>query len=54
MAIVNAGNARTLSAHPADHTNYSAMAMVTTLFFAWGFCTVLNVLLFRIFSLFLI
>lgn len=23
-------------------TNYSAMAMVTTLFFAWGFCTVLN------------
>ena len=42
MAIVNAGTARTLSAHPADHTNYSAMAMVTTLFFAWGFCTVLN------------
>jgi MFS transporter, FHS family, L-fucose permease len=42
MAIVNAGAARTLSAHPADHTNYSAMAMVTTLFFAWGFCTVLN------------
>ena len=23
-------------------TNYSAMAMVTTLFFTWGFCTVLN------------
>ena len=23
-------------------TNYSAMAMVTTLFFIWGFCTVLN------------
>ena len=42
MAIVNAGTARTLSPHPADHTNYSAMAMVTTLFFAWGFCTVLN------------
>ena len=42
MAIVNAGTARTLSAYPADHTNYSAMAMVTTLFFAWGFCTVLN------------
>src|SRR5271168_2690429 len=41
MAIANAG-ARTVSAAPADHTNYSAMAMVTTLFFAWGFCTVLN------------
>ena len=23
-------------------TNYSAMAMVTTLFFSWGFCTVIN------------
>lgn len=43
MAIPNASNARTL--HAAAHagsTNYSAMAMVTTLFFAWGFCTVLN------------
>ena len=27
---------------PAETTNYSAMAMVATLFFVWGFCTVLN------------
>ena len=26
----------------AGTTNYKAMAMVTTLFFVWGFCTVLN------------
>jgi FHS family L-fucose permease-like MFS transporter len=40
MAIASAGTAQTHS-HPT-HTNYSAMAMVTTLFFTWGFCTVLN------------
>lgn len=28
--------------HIPGSTNYSAMAMVTTLFFIWGFCTVLN------------
>ncbi len=34
-------NLRSSSALPGS-TNYSAMAMVTTLFFTWGFCTVLN------------
>ena len=34
-------NIRSSTEHPG-HTNYSAMAMVTTLFFTWGFCTVLN------------
>lgn len=34
-------NPRPPNAHTGS-TNYSAMAMVTTLFFAWGFCTVLN------------
>ncbi len=41
MAMTSVGNARSLSSAPGT-TNYSAMAMVTTLFFAWGFCTVLN------------
>ena len=41
MAIPISGTATHSSPH-AHHTNYSAMAMVTTLFFAWGFCTVLN------------
>ncbi len=41
MAMTSVGNARSLSSTPGT-TNYSAMAMVTTLFFAWGFCTVLN------------
>ena len=34
-------NLRSSSPQPGS-TNYSAMAMVTTLFFTWGFCTVLN------------
>ena len=41
MAITSVGNTRSLSSAPGA-TNYSAMAMVTTLFFIWGFCTVLN------------
>ena len=41
MAMTSVGNARPLSATPGE-TNYSAMAVVTTLFFIWGFCTVLN------------
>ncbi len=41
MAITSVGNTRSLSSAPGT-TNYSAMAMVTTLFFVWGFCTVLN------------
>ncbi len=40
MAITSVGNDFTTSA--PGKTNYSAMAMVTTLFFVWGFCTVLN------------
>lgn len=40
MAITSVGSNYTTAA-PAK-TNYSAMAMVTTLFFIWGFCTVLN------------
>ncbi len=42
MAITSAGNTRTLSSSAPGTTNYSAMAMVTTLFFVWGFCTVMN------------
>ncbi len=34
-------NLRSSTALPGS-TNYSAMAMVTTLFFTWGFCTVIN------------
>ena len=41
MAITSVGNAPTLSEAPGA-TNYSAMAMVTGLFFIWGFTTVLN------------
>ena len=41
MAITSVGNTRSLSSAPGT-TNYSAMAMVTTLFFVWGFCTVMN------------
>lgn len=41
MAIPIAGPRTHSAPHPGT-TNYSAMAMVTTLFFAWGFCTVLN------------
>jgi len=40
MMMPNAGASRTGS--DLGSTNYKAMAMVTTLFFAWGFCTVLN------------
>src|SRR6266568_5502603 len=42
MQITNVGSTRTPPASIPGSTNYSAMAMVTTLFFAWGFCTVLN------------
>ena len=41
MAMVNVPEARNPSLAP-QATNYSAMAMMTTLFFMWGFCTVLN------------
>ncbi len=41
MAITSVGNVRSVSNSPGS-TNYSAMAMVTTLFFVWGFCTVIN------------
>ena len=39
---VTGGSSTGNSANHAGATNYSAMAMVTTLFFIWGFCTVLN------------
>jgi FHS family L-fucose permease-like MFS transporter len=42
MAITSVGNSSSLSGSAPSNTNYSAMAMVTTLFFVWGFCTVLN------------
>ena len=41
MAVASASNT-TFNMDPVEKTNYSAMAMVTTLFFVWGFCTVLN------------
>ena len=41
MAIASVSNTQSLSDAPSQ-TNYSAMAMMTTLFFIWGFCTVLN------------
>lgn len=41
MAITSVGNTTKVTSSPGS-TNYSAMAMVTTLFFVWGFCTVLN------------
>ena len=41
MAMTSVGTTQSLSDSPST-TNYSAMAMMTTLFFIWGFCTVLN------------
>ena len=41
MIGIATGSSRGLS-HPLRKNNVSAMAMVTTLFFMWGFCTVLN------------
>lgn len=41
MATTSVGNKYSASDSPGK-TNYSAMAMMTTLFFIWGFCTVLN------------
>ncbi len=41
MAIAGTGSTHSLNDSPGT-TNYSAMAMMTTLFFIWGFCTVLN------------
>ncbi|MGC2637813.1 MAG: sugar MFS transporter [Acidobacteriaceae bacterium] len=43
MAISGAGTSETVKVAPGDNTNYgSALAMVTTLFFMWGFLTSLN------------
>jgi FHS family L-fucose permease-like MFS transporter len=42
MAITSVGSTAKISGSAPGSTNYSAMAMVTTLFFVWGFCTVLN------------
>lgn len=39
--MTSAGKTPAFSNSPGS-TNYSAMAMVSTLFFVWGFCTVLN------------
>ncbi len=39
--MTSVGNTPRSSSSPGT-TNYSAMAMMTTLFFIWGFCTVLN------------
>jgi MFS transporter, FHS family, L-fucose permease len=41
MAITSVGTSAS-GIHAPGSTNKSAMAMVTTLFFMWGFCTVLN------------
>ena len=41
MAVTSVSNVRPVG-DTTGQTNYSAMAMVTTLFFMWGFCTVLN------------
>jgi MFS transporter, FHS family, L-fucose permease len=41
MAIASVGKAATVTSQPAS-TNTSAMAVVTTLFFMWGFLTCLN------------
>jgi FHS family L-fucose permease-like MFS transporter len=41
MTIIATSSSQGLS-HPTQKNNVSAMAMVTTLFFMWGFCTVLN------------
>ena len=42
MIVTNAAGSNAGPSHGSGTTNYSAMAMVTTLFFAWGFCTVIN------------
>ncbi len=42
MAITSVGSTAKISGSAPGSTNYSAMAMVTTLFFIWGFCTVIN------------
>ena len=42
MAITSVGKVGSASMATPGETNKSAMAMVTTLFFMWGFCTVLN------------
>ena len=41
MAIASVGTTQAVGDQHGT-TNYSAMAMMTTLFFIWGFCTVLN------------
>jgi FHS family L-fucose permease-like MFS transporter len=41
MAIASVGKTATVTSQPAS-TNYAAMAVVTTLFFMWGFLTSLN------------
>lgn len=42
MAMTSAGNAAKISGPTPGSTNYGAMGMVSTLFFIWGFCTVIN------------
>ncbi|HEX4006838.1 MAG TPA: sugar MFS transporter [Acidobacteriaceae bacterium] len=43
MAISGSGSSETVRVAPGDETSYgSALAMVTTLFFMWGFLTSLN------------
>lgn len=42
MAIANVGKSGATISAPTSGTNTSAMAMVTTLFFMWGFITCLN------------
>lgn len=42
MAITSVGSNSTYNGPASSGTNASAMAMVTTLFFIWGFCTVIN------------
>ena len=42
MAIASPSNSTPTSLDSPVKTNYSAMAMVTTLFFMWGFLTCLN------------
>ena len=46
MAIGEIGKAPAVTSQPAS-TNTSAMAVVTTLFFMWGFLTCLNDILIR-------
>ncbi len=42
MAITSVKSNSTYTGPASGGTNVSAMAMVTTLFFIWGFCTVIN------------